>query len=210
MSGLYVPLDVEYASDDKIMRVGPLAELLYVRGLAFCKRTMSDGVISREQLTIVARGIGKPNWQAAQLVQEGLWNATGTGWEVVGWHRRNKSKQAIESDKEARRNASQKANHDRWHSSDQGKPSLSCPLCYPISDKQSDTNRTDSVSDSDPTSDSHKPEPEGSQRESQSQREREGLNGSSSVEKRVCPSRVTETEPRSLAANLAQLLGETR
>jgi hypothetical protein len=208
MSGLYVPLDVEFASDDKIMRAGPLAELLYVRGLAFCKRTMSDGVITREQLAIVARGIGKPYWQAARLVEEGLWNATGSGWEVVTFLRRNKSKLAIETDREVRRNAAQKANHDRWHVGDQGKPSTSCPLCRPISDKASDTKSDENYPIVDPYSDSKKPEPEGSQRESQSQREREGLNGSSSLEKRVGQSRVTETGPRSIRSNLTQLLGD--
>ena len=45
MSGLFVPLDVEYDSDDKMIEAGPMAELLYVRGMAFAKRTGSDGNI---------------------------------------------------------------------------------------------------------------------------------------------------------------------
>ena len=57
---VYVPLDVEYASDDKIIEAGPMAELVYVRGLAFCKRTLNDGEITRAQLAVVAVGISSP------------------------------------------------------------------------------------------------------------------------------------------------------
>ena len=38
MTGLFVPLDVNYYEDSKIRQVGPMAELLYVRSLAFVKR----------------------------------------------------------------------------------------------------------------------------------------------------------------------------
>ena len=51
MSGLFVPLDVDYADDPKIIEAGPLAELLFVRGLAFCKQQLSDGHIARSQLS---------------------------------------------------------------------------------------------------------------------------------------------------------------
>ena len=45
--------------------------------------------------------------------------------------------------------------------------------------------------------------------EEETEPEEEKVLRSSSVEKRVCQSRVTETGPRLLAAGLAQILGET-
>lgn len=198
MSGLYVPLDVEYDSDDKLILAGPMAELLYVRGLAFAKRTMSNGDINSAQIAVVGRGIPSAVKHAAKLVEVGAWRSTATGWHISAWLKRNKSVEAIDSEREAKKAASAKANHERWHVGEQGKPSASCPLCHPEPDPKADAK-------SDPKP---KPEPEGEGKPEGSQRERDGLNGSSSVEKRVCQSRVTETGPRSIASNLTQLLGQ--
>lgn len=202
MSGLYVPLDVEFDSDDKLILAGPMAELLFVRGLAFAKRTMSNGDITTAQLVVVGRGIPSAKKHAERLVEVGAWRATPNGFHITAWLKRNKSVDAITSEREAKKAASAKANHERWHVGDGTKPSATCPLCHPQSDPTSDP-----TSDPKPKPEPEgEPKPEGSQRESES--EREGLNGSSSVEKRVCQSRATETGPRSIAANLAQLLGE--
>ena len=57
MVGLHVQLDVEYAMDEKLVGVGPYAELLYVRALCFAKRTMLDGKITHAQLAAIAHGL---------------------------------------------------------------------------------------------------------------------------------------------------------
>lgn len=145
MSGLYVPLDVEYDSDDGFLVAGPMAELLYVRGMAFCKRTGSDGVISRSQLAIVGHGIPALAKHAQKLVDVDKWTITATGWHVRAWLKRNKAAAEISAEKEMRRAASALANHERWHVGE-GKSSVRCPHCYPKSD---------------PTSDSKKGKPEG-------------------------------------------------
>jgi hypothetical protein len=152
VSGLYVALDVEYDSDDKMILAGPMAELLYVRGLAFCKRTMSNGNISRAQLAVVGRGIPSASKHAAALVEVGAWVITPQGWRVAAWLKRNKSAEQIAADRATRKAASVQANHDRWHTGPDGKPSVSCPICRPNPDPTSD-----------PTSDPKpKPEPKGS------------------------------------------------
>lgn len=171
MSGLYVALDVEYDSDDKMILAGPMAELLYVRGLAFCKRTMSNGNISRAQLAVVGRGIPAAKKHADALVEVGAWVITPTGWHVAAWLKRNKSAEEIVDDRAARKAASVQANHNRWHTGPDGKPSQTCPICRP---------KTDPTPDPKP-----KPEPKGSHSHSQSHSQREGkdpttITGSSS------------------------------
>lgn len=204
MSGLYVPLDVEYDSDDKLILAGPMAELLYIRGLVFAKRTMSNGDITRSQLIVIGRGIPSAKKHAEKLAEVGAWRATATGWHIAAWLKRNKSVEAIGTERDAKKAASIKANHERWHVGDNTKPSATCPLCHPTPDPLADP-KSDPKPKPEPEGEP-KPEGEGSQRERESQRE--GLNGSSSVEKRVCQSRVIETEPRSITTNLAKLLGE--
>ena len=49
-NGLYVPLAVGYYRDDAIIAAGPEAELLFVRALAFCADSKSDGFITDLQL----------------------------------------------------------------------------------------------------------------------------------------------------------------
>lgn len=137
---LYVPLDVDYASDDKLIEAGPLAELLYVRGLAFCKRTMNDGHIRRSQLAAVGLGIPGAPKHAQRLVDVGAWTATPHGWKVTAWLKRNKSAAQIKTESETKKANSALANHRRWHVGSDKEPSLSCPHCYPTADPTADPN----------------------------------------------------------------------
>ena len=176
MSGVFVPLDAEYDSDDKIMEAGHLAELLFVRGLAFSKRTMSDGNISRAQLVIVGRGIPSAKRQADVLVSVGLWRETAKGWHIVAWAKRNKSAQEIDQIRTARKTASIEANHKRWHVGPDGKPSATCPLCSsePPSDDGSGVG-------SDLGSNSQNQSQRDSHNQNQSQRDREDPSPSTSL-----------------------------
>lgn len=142
---LYVRLNAEYPTDDEFIEAGPLPELLYIRGLCFCKRKLIDGVISAKQLPAVAMGIPSARKHARTLVAVGLWEETDDGWAIVGWLKWNKSADQVEEDREARRIASMKANHVQYHVGEGGKPSTRCDLCrksgrkpVPISDPQSE------------------------------------------------------------------------
>lgn len=130
MAGLYVKLDAEYAADDKLIEAGPMAELLYIRGLCFCKRTLSDGKIKKSQLASVALGIPSAAKHAQALVTVGAWRATQGGWVIVAWLKRNKSAAQIAEDIEARRLKSLHGNHQRWHVQE-GKYDPTCELCKP-------------------------------------------------------------------------------
>lgn len=145
MSGLYIKLDAEYASDDKLIAAGPMGELLYVRSLAFCKRQMVDGIIRTNQLNVIALGIPSAKKHAEALVESGAWTLTAEGWQIANWLKHNKSAEQINEDREMRRVASMEANHAQHHVGPDKKASPKCELCRaarpPKSAPQSEANR---------------------------------------------------------------------
>ena len=94
---LFVKLNAEYNTDDEFIEAGPMAELLYIRALAFCKRKMLDGTISTGQLISVCGGFPQAD-----------------GWTVTGWAKWNKSAAEITDEQESRRRASMEAPHSRY------------------------------------------------------------------------------------------------
>lgn len=130
MARLFVPLDVEYAADDKLAEAGPLAELLYIRALCFAKRNVkSDGEFSATQLAHFAVGIPLPKKHADALVGTGAWEATPKGWRIAGWLKHNKSGDEIATQQAIASELGIKGNHERWHIGPDGKPNAKCKLC---------------------------------------------------------------------------------
>ena len=98
-NGSYAPLSAHYYKDDAIALVGEKAELLYVRGLAFCADVLSDGFISDVQLTrFVGAGLAGVKQRAAALDTSGLWirDDDQGGYWVRGWEKWNYSKAEIQ------------------------------------------------------------------------------------------------------------------
>ena len=144
---LHVQLDVDYQDDPKIIRAGHIGETLYLRSLARVKRLMSDGVIHREQLASLAIGLpGRPATIARKLVDVGLWKTHRDGWQITAWQKRNQSANAIKAKVSRRKLSAIKANHQRWHTGENGKPNDECPLCYPDDDPNSIRTGSDSES----------------------------------------------------------------
>jgi hypothetical protein len=130
MSGLYVKLDVEYASDDKMIAAGPLGELLYIRSLAFCKKNpTTDGWISSPQLAHVGVGIPNLKRHAAKLCEVGAWTSMNTGWFITAWLKRNRSSADIQAQLKMASDLGIQGNHDRWHVGETGKPNVKCVIC---------------------------------------------------------------------------------
>lgn len=127
MPSLYVPLDVGYFDDDKVIEAGPMAELLFVRSLAFAKRSdKRDGHISASQLSIVAARISRHRQLAERLVDVGLWERNGTGIYVAAWLHHNVPAEELAAKKSA---AGSRGNHVRWHLPPNGEPSSECEHC---------------------------------------------------------------------------------
>jgi hypothetical protein len=111
-NGSYAPLSAHYYKDDAIAQVGERAELLYVRGLAFCADVLSDGFISDTQLVRFV-GVGLPGVKAraAALDRAGLWirDDDEGGYWVRAWEKWNCSREEIQDKLKA--DAARKGSH---------------------------------------------------------------------------------------------------
>lgn len=122
---LWIKLDVEFASDEKVLACTGEAQLVYLRSLLLSKKRGSDGFVHGRQLRLLA---GADDWQnpinrddlAGQLVDAGLWEATEGGWLIAAWPKHNELSDASES--------GIFGNHVRWHTN-RGNVDTSCPHC---------------------------------------------------------------------------------
>ena len=125
---LFVPLDVEFPTDDKIITAGPLASYLYICGLAYAKRSGKEGFIHATQVRFLAPGLTKPDSHAQTLEIVGLWESTEGGWNVAAWARHNLSGDQLAERKKAQRDRAIAANHARHHVA-KGVKESDCDLC---------------------------------------------------------------------------------
>lgn len=131
MARFYVPLDVNYQLDDKIMCAGHVAECLYVRALAYAKRAGTEGRIKHSQLRALALGLpGQPPKHAAALVGVGLWEAVGDEYYITGWLNHNLTNAALIEQKAMIRRKSILGNHKRHHVA-KGVTDDDCEICSP-------------------------------------------------------------------------------
>jgi hypothetical protein len=115
--GLYVPLDVNYVADEGIRRAGAAAELLFIRGLAYSKRTQSDGFLPDYDLPVIAVGLPTVREAVAGLVERELWLEAEGGWQIRSWRRWNevhgdtaeKRKRAAERQRRSRERKAEQA-----------------------------------------------------------------------------------------------------
>jgi hypothetical protein len=95
--GAYAPLAATYFMDDDVMEAGEEAELLYVRGLAFCAgNPASDGYITDKQVArVVGAGMALLAERIQALVSVGLWERLPGGYAVRSWLKWNKSAEEL-------------------------------------------------------------------------------------------------------------------
>jgi hypothetical protein len=77
----WVRLDDQFPDHPKIDQAGPLAGWLYVCGLAYCNRQLTDGFIPKATMPRLST-VPAPAKHAAALVAAGLWDAVEGGWQV--------------------------------------------------------------------------------------------------------------------------------
>ena len=124
----FVPSDVNLANDPKIMRAGPMPELLFRRANEYVKRMNRDGTLDYVELAAVCLGMpGRPSTHAAALVREGLWEETETGWLIRSFLKWNPSLAVQAEQKAQRRRGAAKTNHLKGlHAAE---ADAECPLC---------------------------------------------------------------------------------
>ncbi len=132
--GQFVPLDVNLPSDPKLRRAGPDAELLFIRGLLYIKRTGSDGFIPEYDLPAAAVGCRNVKAATEALVAVGRWEATSQdgnpGWLCGTWLKWNMSQEEIEAAKQEKRLGALKTNHGKGQHTEGPVPG--CPDCAEV------------------------------------------------------------------------------
>lgn len=121
---LWFKLSADYYEDAKIVAAGIEAELLFVRGLAWCKKHSPTGFIPRHMIPRIGAGLGMPGEAAISLAAACLWEDTTGGFQIVKWDVWN----ASDGD---RSNAGKRAMHNRWHTDN---PNPNCDFCSDSSD----------------------------------------------------------------------------
>lgn len=100
----WVKLDDQFTDHPKISEAGPLGGWLYVCGLTYCARYLTDGFIPASRVKLMA---DIPNIQqvASKLVDLGLWEVADGGYLVHDYLEYNPSSDEARATKEARKRA---------------------------------------------------------------------------------------------------------
>lgn len=100
-SGLYVPLDVNFSDDDKVLACSAEAQLVYLRGLMLSKRLDSDGFVHENHLARLCEYFSYADIDPADLSREltkaGLWEPVDNGWIVPSWAAHNPDNEKLDS-----------------------------------------------------------------------------------------------------------------
>lgn len=120
----FLPLDVNYFDDPKVVELSDGSVLLDVKAMLLMKRTHSDGQITRRQLEREASIGGDIGAMIAELIGCGLYVDAGSHLQRGGWHGWNDPA----SDVEAMAKGGKYGNHVKWHVN-KGKVNPSCPFC---------------------------------------------------------------------------------
>lgn len=109
---LFLPLDVSYFDDDRVVELSDAAQLLDLRAMTLLKRLDCHGVLSKRQLTRIAPESGGDfDPMMEELLESGLWAKEGRSFARGGWGVWN----TPETDVEAMSKGGEHGNHLRWH-----------------------------------------------------------------------------------------------
>lgn len=125
---VFATIDVHYFEDDRVLEAGP-AWPLHFAAILFCKRTLSDGVLSRRQLNRIAPESGTENGATVDewidtLVRVGLFFDLGDRIGIRNWEAWNDSREDVE----AMSKGGAWGNHLKWHVN-RKRPNPKCEFC---------------------------------------------------------------------------------
>jgi len=108
----WVKIDDQFSDHPKVIEAGPLASWLYVCGLTYCGRYLTDGWIPKGQLRKLA-DVDNAQELADKLVAVGLWDVVDGGYNVHDFLIYNPSGKQVKAkrDANARRQADWREHH---------------------------------------------------------------------------------------------------
>ena len=117
-----------YEDDEALWGVSDRAELLYVRGISYCKKKGTDGFIPTNAIHRVAIRI-QADFEAlaAELVAVGLWIAEPEGWRVRTYAKWQMTTDEVEAKKRVARGKALRRYHGEGKHDQE--PVEDCPLC---------------------------------------------------------------------------------
>jgi hypothetical protein len=123
---IFATIDVHYFDDDKVLASGS-AWQLHLAAILTCKRTLSDGMLTRRQLERIApESLSDTSDAIATLIDVGLFEEIGEYIYVASWDTWNDPA----ADVEARSKGGRMGNHKRWHVG-RGIKDPGCEWCFP-------------------------------------------------------------------------------
>lgn len=91
----WIRLDEHIAHHPKFVAAGPIASWLWVCGMSYCARYLTDGAIPASAINSLGN-VTKAALHADTLVKVGLWEVSPSGWMVHDYHGYQPSKQQVE------------------------------------------------------------------------------------------------------------------
>jgi len=95
----WVKLDDGFADHPKVAAAGHVAAWVYVAGLCYCSRQLTDGFIPTSVLRRLT-DVPKPEQHAARLVEVGLWETCDGGWCVHNYADHQRTREQVDADRE--------------------------------------------------------------------------------------------------------------
>jgi hypothetical protein len=100
----WAKLDDRFDENPKVLSVPIEARLLYVCGLTYSARALSDGFIPAALLPRLVPDLRRPERRAAELVRAGLWEeAARPGWRIHDWEKYNPPAAVVKAERERAR-----------------------------------------------------------------------------------------------------------
>lgn len=96
----WVKLEDTFTDEPEILAAGDLAGWLYVCGLCYCSKHLTDGFIPTGALARLT-GLPTPRKLAALLVEHGKWIEVEGGWRVVDYEAKQRTREQVESTRAA-------------------------------------------------------------------------------------------------------------
>jgi hypothetical protein len=106
----WIRLDDQFPDHPKVVLAGPQAAWLYVAGLCYCSRHLTDGVIPK---ALVPRLTDFRGSAAKKLVEAGLWDDEGDVYRVHDYLLHQESRSEVEAKRQARREAGSKGGRSK-------------------------------------------------------------------------------------------------
>jgi len=96
----WIKIDDNFADHPKVIKAGPLAGWLYICGLTYCGRYLTDGWIPRRQVRKLA-DVDNAEELVGRLVAVGLWEEVEDGYRVHDYLAYNPSAEHVRGEREA-------------------------------------------------------------------------------------------------------------